>query len=77
MDTAKVFKNGRSQAIRLPKAYRLKGDSVYIKKFEDIIVLIPGESPWRSLISSVDDFTEDYMSSRNQPKQQKRKYFNK
>ena len=32
MDTAKLFFNGRSQAIRLPKAYRFEGKEVYIKK---------------------------------------------
>ncbi len=32
METAKLFFNGRSQAIRLPKAFRLEGNEVYIKK---------------------------------------------
>lgn len=32
MDTAKLFINGRSQALRLPKAYRFEGEEVYIKK---------------------------------------------
>ncbi len=32
MDTAKVFENGRSQAVRLPKEYRFEEDHVYIKK---------------------------------------------
>ncbi|HHX50389.1 MAG TPA: AbrB/MazE/SpoVT family DNA-binding domain-containing protein [Clostridia bacterium] len=35
LDIAKIFMNGRSQAIRLPKEYRLEGSEVYIKKIED------------------------------------------
>ncbi len=35
MQTAKIFKNGSSQAIRLPKEYRFSGTDVYIKKFEN------------------------------------------
>jgi len=32
METAKIFTNGRSQAVRLPKAFRFNGNEVYIKK---------------------------------------------
>ena len=35
MDTAKLFLNGRSQALRLPKAYRFEGKEVYIKKIAE------------------------------------------
>ena len=41
MDTAKIFENGRSQAVRLPKKYRFESDNVYIKKIDDIVMLIP------------------------------------
>ncbi|MBU1698480.1 MAG: AbrB/MazE/SpoVT family DNA-binding domain-containing protein, partial [Proteobacteria bacterium] len=41
MDTAKLFINGRSQAIRLPKAYRFEGKEVYIKRISEGILLIP------------------------------------
>ncbi|MCL2880918.1 MAG: AbrB/MazE/SpoVT family DNA-binding domain-containing protein [Treponema sp.] len=37
--TAKVFRNGRSQAIRLPKEFRVSGDEVYIAKEKDRIIL--------------------------------------
>jgi antitoxin VapB len=30
--TAKLFKNGRSQAVRLPAAYRFEGEEVYIRR---------------------------------------------
>ena len=62
MDTAKLFKNGRSQAVRLPKEYALPGDEVYVKKINGVVVLIPKEGdPWRSLIDSLDKFSDDFM----------------
>ena len=41
METAKIFINGRSQAVRLPKAYRFSGSEVYIKKTSEGVLLIP------------------------------------
>ncbi len=70
MQTAKIFTNGRSQAVRLPKEYRFSGEEVYIKKFENIVILISKDDPWASLISSLDQFSDDFMENRNQPNQQ-------
>jgi antitoxin VapB len=39
--TAKVFMNGRSQAIRLPKAFRVEGSEVYIRKEDNKLVIEP------------------------------------
>lgn len=46
MQTAKIFTNGRSQAIRLPKEFRFSDDDVYINKIGEIVVLIPKDDPW-------------------------------
>ena len=67
MQTAKLFTNGRSQAVRLPKSCRFKGDEVYIKRYENIVILIPKYDPWASLINSLDQFSDDFMQERNQP----------
>ncbi len=73
MDIAKVFQNGRSQAVRLPKEYRFEESEVYIKKIDDIVLLIPKKSTsWKVFESSVNYFTEDFMPERKQPKTQKR-----
>ncbi len=72
METAKIFKNGRSQAIRLPKAYRFEGDEVYIKKVGDVVMLIPYHAPWKVMADSLELFSEDFMSSREQPEVQER-----
>lgn len=72
METAKLFRNGRSQAVRLPKAFRFEGDEVYIKKVGDIVMLIPYNAPWSVLADSLDMFTADFMESRDQPAPQER-----
>jgi len=72
MNTAKIFINGRSQAVRLPKKYRFQGKDVYIKKLDDMVILIPKNNPWVSLISSVHEFSDDFMEERHQPFQQTR-----
>jgi antitoxin VapB len=41
MDTAKLFTNGRSQAVRLPKSYRFEGKEVYVKKVSERVLLLP------------------------------------
>jgi len=73
MQTAKIFINGRSQAVRLPKEFRFSGNDVYIKKLGNIVLLIPKDDPWASLADSLDQFTDDYMETRDQPAQQSRK----
>lgn len=72
MDTARLFQNGKSQAVRLPKAYRFNGTMVYIKKVGNAVVLIPEYDSWRSLIESLEHFSDDYMAERDQPEMQDR-----
>jgi antitoxin VapB len=72
MQTAKIFINGRSQAVRLPKDFRFSGEEVYIKKVGKMVILIPKDDPWSSLIDSLDQFTDDFMESRKQPNQTQR-----
>ncbi|GAG39617.1 unnamed protein product [marine sediment metagenome] len=72
MKTAKIFLNGRSQAVRLPKDFRFDSKEVYVKKIENVVVLIPPNDPWASLIGSLDKFSDDFMSERNQPVEQSR-----
>lgn len=67
METAKLFKNGQSQAVRLPKKYRMTGDEVYIKRQGDAIVLLPKEKSWTPLFDSLEHFAKDFRIERNQP----------
>ena len=59
MLTAKLFENGRSQAVRLPKEYRFNGDEVVINKVGNIVMLVPKENKWSGFISSLELFSED------------------
>ena len=72
MKTARLFVNGRSQAVRLPKECRFEGKDVYVKKFEGLVILFSKDRPWSSLFTSLDHFTDDFMSDREQPPQKKR-----
>lgn len=73
MQTAKLFANGRSQAVRLPRECRFGESEVFIRKYEDIVILFPKQSPWSPLVDSLDKFTDDFMRERNQPGAQERK----
>ena len=68
MTTAKVFTNGRSQAVRLPKEFRFDADEVAIRKIGDVVVLYPTNSGWSPLLEASGQFTDDFMADRNQPK---------
>jgi antitoxin VapB len=41
MEEAKLFKNGQSQAVRLPRQYRFRGAAVYIRKLGNTVLLMP------------------------------------
>ena len=73
MKTAKLFRNGRSQGVRLPKEFRFEGDHVFIKKLGEGVLLLPARRSWDSLIESLAHFSDDFMSEREQPRQQRRR----
>ena len=74
MKTAKIFRSGNSQAVRIPKEFQLEGDEVEIQKRGTSLVLRPKRTSWSTLFDSLDKFTEDFMKDgRNQPPPQKRK----
>ena len=69
MQTAKLFQNGQSQAVRLPKEYRFQGDKVFIKRMGNAVVRLPYQDAWQSLFESLDQFSDDFMEHRDQPNQ--------
>ena len=76
METAKLFQNGSSQAVRLPKEFRLPGNEVKIFKKGNQVILEPIETTWDPLFESLSEFPEDFMKDgRNQPAMQKRESF--
>ena len=65
MMTAKLFENGRSQAVRLPKEYRFNGDEVAINKVGDIVILMPKENKWSAFLNSLELFSENSLRYRS------------
>ncbi len=76
MKSAKLFKNGDSQAVRLPKEFRFKGKEVLLRRMGNAVVLLPKTKSWETLIDSLAKFPPDFMSDREQPqKTDRRKAF--
>ncbi len=70
MITAKLFQNGRSQAVRLPKEFRLQGKEVKISKLGNKIILEPIESSMEQWFAAMAQFSDDFMTDgREQPEQ--------
>ncbi len=66
MKVAKLFQNGQSQAVRLPKEFRFDGKEVYVTRLGSAVVLLPTVNTWDSLFEACDRFTDDFMGSRDQ-----------
>jgi antitoxin VapB len=73
MKTAKLFKNGDSQAVRLPKEFRFTGDEVLIKRVGSAVVLLPKAKSWDTLVQSLEKFPPDFMGNRQQPAEVERR----
>lgn len=72
--TAKVFRSGNSQAVRIPKEFQLEGREVEVEKRGDSLILRRKHRSWASLLASLDDFSPDFMQGgRRQPAEQRRR----
>lgn len=67
---AKLFKSGRSQAVRLPKALRFEGKEVIAKRFGPGVLLLPVDAPWQIMVDALDEFEPGFEIAREQPAQQ-------
>ncbi len=75
MEKAKLFQNGQSQAVRLPKALRFEGSEVYVRKLGNAVVLLPLDDPWAALRESLTRFSDDFLSERSTQPEQRRESF--
>ena len=58
---AKIFNNGNSQAVRLPKEFRFEGKEVIVRKVSNGVLLIPQDKNiWESWFDNLDKFSEDF-----------------
>ena len=62
METAKVFTNGGSQAVRLPKSCRFDDPEILVHHIGDVVILMPKKDPWASLKTSLALFTDDFLT---------------
>jgi antitoxin VapB len=72
--TAKIFMNGRSQAVRLPKECRFDCDEVYVEKQGDRIILSPRQPGWDEFFDQVSVFGEDFLAKRDDEPPQNRTF---
>ena len=75
MKTAKLFPNGRSQAVRLPKEFNMEGDAVYVKKSGNAVILLPLKGAWDNMFNAINEFSPDFMDDRAQLNIQNREAF--
>lgn len=59
METAKIFENGRSQAVRLPKKFRFNTDEVVVQQLGAAVLLVPKDALWQTFMDGLDSFTDD------------------
>ncbi|MEO1209019.1 MAG: AbrB/MazE/SpoVT family DNA-binding domain-containing protein [Cyanobacteria bacterium J06638_20] len=67
MNTAKISTDGTHQIVILPEDFHVTGTEVYIKKVGNAIVLIAADNPWQALVESLEQFSDDFMTTRDQP----------
>ena len=67
MTTTRVFKNGNSQAIRIPQEMRTDEKEFYIAKVGDAYIAFPSDDPWMPTRQAIGSFSDDFMSDRQQP----------
>jgi len=65
--SAKIFMNGQSQAVRLPKECRFEESEVLIKKIGSLVILYPKSAVGDIFAGSLDKFPADFMNDRRQP----------
>jgi len=73
MTAAKIFMNGRSQAIRLPKQFRVRGSEVFLKKIPHGFTVVERD-PWEMFVEGCRELSDDFMAGRVQPPLEKRRW---
>jgi len=66
--TAKVFRNGASQAVRLPREFRFDTDEVCIKRIGSAVLLFPKDAAWDLMGAALGQVDDDFMAQRDQPR---------
>jgi antitoxin VapB len=76
MKTVKVFRSGNSQAVRIPKEFKIDDSELLIHKVGNSIILTSKDDIWTSFRNSIDEFSDDlFIDGREQPEYQERESF--
>ena len=62
MEYTKVFTNGGSQAVRLPKSCRFEEREVMVNRNGDVVILMPKKDPWDSVVKGLSMFSDDFLA---------------
>jgi len=73
--TIEIKKQAGVQAIELPEQFAIDDDKVYLKRTGNIISIIPFHNAWQNFYQGIDEFSDDFMTDRNQPPVQSRESF--
>ncbi len=63
MEIAKVFNNGGSQTVRLPRGCRFNQDEVLVNRIGKTVILVPKDDPWSSMLQGLGMFSEDFLNN--------------
>lgn len=72
---AKVFRSGNSQAVRLPKEYRLDTDEVSINRIGNVLIMIPKDDPWGVFSQGISEIGDDFPQHLSSPEHSEREKF--
>ena len=61
METARIFTNGGSQAVRLPKNCRFEDDEILINRIGNVVIMMPKGDRWSSMMLGLSMFTDDFL----------------
>ncbi len=67
MTVTKVFRNGNSQALRIPQELRTTEKEFYITKVGNACIAFPADDPWLPVRQTIGAFSDDSMADRQQP----------
>jgi len=69
MNTARIFSNGGSQAVRLPKQFRFQTDEVIVQQLGDAVILVSKDALWETFLEGLHSFSDDiFPEGREEPK---------
>jgi antitoxin VapB len=75
MNTAKVFRNGNSQAVRLPREFRVEDRELIVKRAGDVLLLVPSRYRAQSLLDALAELDGGFALARRQPRRQQPRDF--